>query len=246
MKIKTLFLATIIIFGFISECFGCSEYIHYWRPIKEIRENICSAEGLRLFLDDLTLNKIKLPTDEKVYISISHDSSISEDFKENISKSVSLLNNKNISMSAGRSLFSTQDSPATTIWLDFVKPEKVTYFWRDENKPPLAMFRYGELETSQIRVMAISSANNVIFIDEIPFMHLLESDFMLPSWMSVGGVWMRRVSLKVLEMKQRHEWTIMVPSDPESVNAVPTDIKRFYYDTEANSNVKIISNLLQK
>jgi hypothetical protein len=242
MKLKALFIAALVISIFTSECFGCTEYIHFWSPVKETRENLCSAEGLRLFLEDLTLNKVKLSSDEKAYISISPDSTINEAFKENISKSVNLLNNKNITMLSEGSPFSQQDSPRTTIWLDFVKPEKLTYFWRDENKPPLAMLRYGELETAQIRVMAISSTNSVIFIDEIPFMHLLETDFMLPSWMSVGGVWMRRVSLKVLDMKQRHEWTIMVPSDPESVNAVPTDIKRFYYDTEANSNVKIISN----
>lgn len=224
-----------------AQLWACSEYVHLWRPVSEERSELCSAEGLAFFIEQLVADK--LAGQEKIWrIGLNPDAAVTASFSFELQRAVGLLDQSCFKWTGDDSMFSSDQSADATIWLDFVKPERLVYIWRDENRPPFAMFRTGELDTARIRVLAMSSERKVLLIDELPHMFLLESDFMLPSWTANGGAWFRRLSLKTARMPQRYEWTLALPADMEDVNQTPADIRRFYYGATADDNTRIISN----
>ena len=234
-KINVLLSLLILISSAVS---ACSEYVHLWKPISEVRSLAFAPGGIALFVTGCLGNIIDNEPEWKV--AINPESQMNQELAEQIRSSVKLLD-KRFSWSDAGSPFDSKQSKAT-IWLDFVNPQRLTYLWNDQNRPPFAMFRTGEIDTARVRVVAVSSAGKVLLIDEFPYMFLLESDFMLPNWISSGGVWFRRVSLQTAQMSQRHEWTLAVPSDLEDYNQTPADIKRFYFGGIPNNNIQIYSN----
>ncbi|HNX74562.1 MAG TPA: hypothetical protein PLM07_19880 [Candidatus Rifleibacterium sp.] len=219
----------------------CSDYVHLWRPVTETRDELCGADGLASFIKELADQKLP---DQKTpwLVGISPDAVVSASAAAELKSAVGMLDQTRFVWAESDAMFAQSGSATAGIWLDLVKPLRLEYIWRDENKPPFAMFRTGELHTAQIRVLAMSAERKVLLIDEFAYMFLLESDFMLPSWLSAGGVWLRRVSLKTTEMPKRVEWTLSVPSDLEDLNSTPADIKRFFFSDQVETGSKILSN----
>ncbi|MDD2999426.1 MAG: hypothetical protein PHV05_10235, partial [Candidatus Riflebacteria bacterium] len=228
LKIGKILLALLLASLPGNQLLACSEYVHLWRPVSEVKSSICNAEGIAIFLRELVSKKLDQFGD-KWLIGLNPDSVVTASFTSELKRAVTMLDNSRFGWVTDGSPFVDCSSGSATIWLDFVNPEQMLYIWYDENKPPFAMFRTGELNTASIRVMAMSPKRKILLIDELPYMFLLESDFMLPTWASVGGGWFRRLSFKTAQMPQRHEWTLSIPADMEDVNQTPSDIKRFYF-----------------
>ncbi len=236
-----LLLAAVITFCGGDAAVACSEYVHLWRPVNEERSAMCGAEGIADLLRHLVSEKIG--GDQKLWdVGLSPDAQLSASFTAELQRAVEIAGSDTFRWSADGSPFSGNGGSRPSIWLDFVKPERLVYIWRDENRPPFAMFRTGEIDTARIRVLAMSAGRQVLYIDEIQYMFLLESDLMLPTWLANGGAWFRRVSLKTSAMKQRHEWTLSVPSDMEDINTIPPDIRRFYFGDIPDDRARFISN----
>ncbi len=239
-KLNSVWLLALLLFS-SSAGWPCSDYVHLWRPVVEERTSMCGAEGIASFLHELVSDKLPPGSGDHWHVGLSPDSTVSASFSIELKRAVSLLDPEKFSWTDSGSPFDGEQS-AATIWLDFVNPERLVYIWRDENKPPFAMFRTGELDTARVRILAMTADRKILLIDELPYLFLLESDFMLPTWCSAGGAWFRRVSLKTAGMLQRHEWTLSEPADNESVNQTPSDTKRFYFGEASSGNTQIISN----
>lgn len=219
---------------------ACSDYVHLWRPVNEVRSTLCSAEGLSLFINGMVE---RVSTGKATWlVGLSPDANVSASFTCELKRAVGLLDPAKFSWVESDRMFAGGIASQSAIWLDFVDPERMVYLWRDENRPPFAMFRTGEIDTARIRVLVMSADRKVLLIDELAYIFLLESDFMLPAWTTTGGIWFRRVSLKTYAMSQRHEWTLSVPSDQEDINSTPGDIRRFFYSNLPDAGSKIISN----
>ncbi len=228
------------VFAAIVPASACSDYVHLWRPVNEVRSPLCSAEGLSLFIAGLTE---RLPAGGAVWqVGLSPDAKVSASFSIELKRAVSLLDPARFSWVDSDRMFGGGIASQSAIWLDFVDPQRLVYLWRDENRPPFAMFRAGELDTARIRVLVMSADRKVLLIDELAYIFLLESDFMLPAWTTTGGVWFRRVSLKTCAMQQRYEWTLSVPSDMEDINSTPADVRTFFFGNLPDAGSKIISN----
>lgn len=222
-----------------SQLWACSDYVHLWRPVVEEKSTAFAGEGIALFLKNALGEVI---TGEQTWrIGVNPESKITAELTAAIRSSIEFLDSERFIWVDGSSPFA-RDKGEATIWLDFVNPERLVYIWNDQNKPPFAMFRTGEIDTARIRVLAMSAAGKVLLIDELPYMFLLESDFMLPNWVSSGGVWFRRVSFKTAQMLKRHEWTLSVPADIEDINQTPADVRRFYFGDVPASGTRIFSN----
>jgi hypothetical protein len=143
--------------------------------------------------------------------------------------SVSLLDQNKFVWNDNLSPFDEKSGNIAAIWLDFVDPSHTTYWWKDENKPPVAMFRIGEMDTAVVRVMARNSAGKIVFIEELKHLFLLESDFMLPGWIGVASGWARRLSLQLGFDSKRVEYTFAEPPDQEEINQIPANVTRFYF-----------------
>lgn len=241
-----LWSVLILLTAAIALCNGraavaCTDYVHLWRPVAEERSAICGAEGIAHFLRQLVDEKIR---SEKTLwdVGLSPDTKITASFTAELQRAVEIAGSDTFRWVTDGSPFIGNGAARPSIWLDFVKPERLVYIWRDENRPPFAMFRTGELDTAQVRVLVMSADRQVLFIDELSYMFLLESDVMLPTWLTNGGVWFRRVSLKTCEMSQRYEWTLSVPSDMEDINTTPSDTRRFYFSDVPDERARFISN----
>ncbi|HNW12802.1 MAG TPA: hypothetical protein PKI71_15665 [Candidatus Rifleibacterium sp.] len=235
-----LLLAAAIICGGRAAV-ACSDYVHLWRPVTEERSAMCGAEGVAHLLRQPVSEKIS--GDKMLWdVGLSPDTQINASFVAELQRAVEIAGSDTFRWTADGSPFAGNGESRPSIWLDFVKPERLVYIWRDENRPPFAMFRTGELDTAQIRVLVMSAERQVLYIDEVQYMFLLESDIMLPTWLANGGAWFRRVSLKTFDTAQRHEWTLSVPSDMEDVNTTPSDIRRFYFGDVPDDRARFISN----
>jgi len=218
---------------------ACSDYVHLWRPVAETRSQAFAPEGIALFVDHVIAS---LHTKRKSFrLSVNPASEINEDLRDAIKQSAAMIKNSQVCWFEEGSPFDSKTASAT-IWLDFVNPDRMVYLWSDQNKPPFAMFRTGELDNARVRVLIKDEDSKVELIDEYPFMFLLESDFMLPGWLSSGGVWFRRLSFKTAQMTHRHEWTMSVPSDIEDINQTPSDIRRFFFGEVPSDSIHIYSN----
>ncbi len=235
-----MLLAAAVFCGSVAAV-ACSDYVHLWRPVAEERSAMCCAEGIAHLLQQVVCEKIR---GEKMLwdVGLSPDAQISASFTAELKRAVELAGSDTFRWTADGSPFAGNGGSRPSIWLDFVKPERLVYIWRDENRPPFAMFRTGELDTAQVRILVMSAERQVLYIDEIQYVFLLESDLMLPTWLANGGVWFRRVSLKTFDMPQRHEWTLSVPSDMEDINTIPSDTRRFYYGDVPDDRARFISN----
>lgn len=200
-----------------------------WKPIKEEKTKILSSESLNLFLEDIIVNKLNVQN-KIVNVSISPDSELINEQKQNLKLAVEALHKKNITYNNVYEPIDNESS-SVIIWLDIIFPEKVTYWWKDSNQPVLAIMRLGELETAQIRILAIEN-QHVLLIDEIPFKHLLEHDLMFPSWMSIGGIYLHRVATQVLDRKELHDYSVSVLSTFDEPQMVPEGVKRFFWSTD--------------
>ncbi len=236
-----LLLTAAIVFGGSGAAVACSDYVHLWRPVAEERSALCGAEGIANLLRQLVCEKVR---GEKMLwdVGLSPDAEITASFTAELQRAVELAGSDTFRWTADGSPFAGNGGSRPSIWLDFVKPERLVYIWRDENRPPFAMFRTGELDTAQVRILVMSAERQVLYIDEVQYVFLLESDVMLPTWLANGGVWLRRVSLKTCEMPQRYEWTLSVPSDMEDINTTPSDIRRFYFGDLPDDRTRFISN----
>ena len=219
----------------------CSEYVHLWRPVIETRDELCGAAGLAAFIKELV--ERRLPAAKTPWlVGISPEAVVSASAAAELKSAVGMLDQTKFIWAESDAMFASSGSATAGIWLDLVRPLRLEYLWRDENKPPFAMFRTGELHSAQIRVLAMSAERKVLLIDEFAYLFLLESDFMVPTWLSAGGVWLRRVSFKSTEMPKRVEWTLAVPSDIEDLNTIPADIQRFFFSDQVEAGSKILSN----
>lgn len=234
----TILLAMLAIVA-SSQLWACSDYVHLWRPVIEEKSTAFAGEGIALFLKN-ALGDIT-STEPTWRVGVNPESKISAELALAIKNGIELLDPGSFVWVDGSSPFA-RDQGGATIWLDFVNPERLVYVWNDQNKPPFAMFRTGEIDTARVRVLAMSAAGKVLLIDELPYMFLLESDFMLPNWVSSGGMWFRRVSFKTAQMAQRHEWTLSVPTDIEDINQTPADVRRFFFGDVPASGTRIFSN----
>ncbi len=245
-KFLSVWSVCLLLAAAITLCGGraamaCSDYVHLWRPVAETRSAMCGAEGIAHFLRQLVSEKVR--SDKTIWdVGLSPDAQISASFTAELQRAVEIAGTDAFRWVVDGSPFAGNGGARPSIWLDFVKPERLIYIWRDENRPPFAMFRTGELDTAQIRVLVMSAERQVLHIDEIPYMFLLESDLMLPTWLANGGAWFRRISLKTSGMAQRHEWTLSVPSDMEDINTTPSDIRRFYFGEIPDGRARFISN----
>lgn len=237
---------TIIVSVFLSlslhsgRLFACSEYVHLWRPVHETRSSVLCAEGVAVFIERCLGDLAE--KESRWLVAVNPESGISTEFTDEIKRGVALLDQNKFYWADSLSPFEKGGCGSAAIWLDFINPERLVYIWADHNRPPFAMIRTGEIDTAKVRVLAISSAGKILLIDELPHMFLLESDFMLPTWISNGGVWFRRLSFKTAQMTRRHEWTVAVPPDPEEINQTPSDVRCFYYGETPAGNIKIFSN----
>lgn len=245
-KLRSASSACLLLTAAIILCGGaaamaCSEYVHLWRPVAEERSAGCGAEGVAHLLRYLVSERLK---SEKVLwdVGLSPDAEITASFAAELERAVEIAGSDTFRWADEGSPFAGNGQSRPSIWLDFVRPERLVYIWRDENRPPFAMFRTGELDTAQVRVLVMSAERQVLLIDELPYMFLLESDVMLPTWLANGGAWFRRVSLKTFDMTQRYEWTLSVPSDMEDINTTPSDIRRFYFGDLPDDRARLISN----
>lgn len=232
--------ALAIVFASASFLGACSEYTHLWRPILEESNENLSPESIALFVDDLIK---KLPASEaKWFVCINPAAKIPDSLQKSIASGVALLENPRLVWHESLSPFSENSKKQAAIWLDFVEPVHQYYWWRDDNKPPLAMFRSGELDTSIVRVLVRDSNDKIILIEEFKLLFLLESDFMLPGWIGVASAWPRRLSLQPGFKQKRFEWTFSVPPDPETVNQTPSNVERFYFGETPSDQIGINSN----
>lgn len=230
MHLKFLRLALVLLLLHIcsfSAARACSEYVHLWRPVAEARSEALAPEGIAVFLAQLQL---RLPeTQGKWNICVNPVSESADTMSATIASAVAILNSPKLVWHDALSPFSPESRDKAAIWLDIVAPEHQQYFWRDENKPPLAMFRFGEFDTATVRVMVRDSSAKIILIEEFKHVFLLESDVMLPSWFGTGGAWLRRISFQTGFRQKRIEYTFAVPPDQEEINAAPPDVIRFYF-----------------
>lgn len=211
----------------LSMSLACSEYVHLWRPVAETKSEALAPEGIAVFLAQLQL---RLPeTQEKWSVCINPVSEAAAAMSVTIASAVAILNSPKLVWHDALSPFSPDSRDMAAIWLDIVEPEHRQYFWRDENKPPLAMFRFGEFDTATVRVMVRDSSAKIILIEEFKHIFLLESDIMLPAWMDAGGAWLRRISFQTGFRQKRIEYTFAVPPDQEAINAAPPDVIRYYF-----------------
>ena len=242
ITIKQKISFVIAVFFFITaNSKACTEYAHLWKPVNEERSQINSSEAIEYFLRQMIFDKLKIEN-KKIIIGINPSSNISDKHKKSLSDAVKSINQPNIQYNENATPFAEESNDETLMYLDFVNPEKVTYFWRDENHPPVNLFKYGELETSSIRILVISRKDNsVLLIDEIPFKHLLEHDMIIPSWMSIGGVWIRKLAHQMFNQQDNYEWYITPPRGEEDLNTIPNGIKRIYYSNIPDKNVTLIS-----
>ncbi|OGK11164.1 MAG: hypothetical protein A2W80_17160 [Candidatus Riflebacteria bacterium GWC2_50_8] len=235
---KAFWLAVVLCMT-AGQAVACSDYVHLWRPISEDRSQSLAPAGIALFIDHVYA-LLKEP-DKRYQLSVNPASEAGDDLKTAIRESAALVSGARVFWHDIGSPFE-KGTGSATIWLDFVKPERMVYLWVDQNKPPFAIFRCGEVDTARVRVLVQNSEGKVTLIDEFPYLFLLESDFMLPSWLSCGGVWFRRLSFKTAQMSQRHEWTLSVPSDVEDINQTPSDVRRFFFGDLPSDSVQIYSN----
>jgi len=218
---------------------ACSEYVHLWRPVSEDRSQAFAPEGIALFVDHVISS---LSSGRSSFmLSVNPASEINEELRSSIKQSAGMIKNAQICWGVEGSPFDSKIASAA-IWLDFVNPDRMVYIWADQNKPPFAMFRTGEIDNARVRVLVQGEDGKIELIDEYPYMFLLESDFMLPGWLSSGGVWFRRLSFKTAQMTHRHEWTLSVPTDIEDINQTPFDIRRFYFGDVPSDSIHIFSN----
>ncbi|GAB4278198.1 MAG: hypothetical protein Kow0029_21410 [Candidatus Rifleibacteriota bacterium] len=237
---KALIMALVIIMTGASRLIACSEYTHLWQPAFENSSEQITPEGLAVFICNILK---KLPaTEDKWFVCCNPVSLMPESCVKSVASAVAILNESRVEFHSKLSPFEKAEKPFAAIWLDLIDPVHQAYLWRDENKPPLAMFRTGELDTAVIRVMARDSAGKIVLIDEFKHLFLLESDFMLPGWIGVGAAWQRRLSLQTGFSKKRYEWTFSVPPDQETINSTPYDIVRFYFGDVPSNNVDLSSN----
>lgn len=101
------------------------------------------------------------------------------------------------------------------------------------------MLRTGEFDAARARIAVVSDKSEVLYIDEVPVIYLLEVDYLVPSWMSVGGIWLRRISFQGGSMKKRNEYTVSLQSSEEL--PFETDVNRYFYGSEINPNVSILT-----
>lgn len=239
LKIRPLLLAAAVLFMAAGQLAACSEYVHLWRPVSEERSQAFAPEGIALFIDHVISS---LPGGRNSFrLSVNPASEINEELRSSIKQSAGMIKNAQICWGEEGSPFDSKSASAS-IWLDFVNPDRMVYIWADQNKPPFAMFRTGEIDNARVRVLVQGEDGKVELIDEYPYMFLLESDFMLPGWLSGGGVWFRRLSFKTAQMTHRHEWTLSVPTDIEDINQTPSDIRRFYFGDVPSDGIHIFSN----
>lgn len=237
-KNKSAICLAAMLFLAAGQLIACSDYVHLWRPVKEERGYAFAPEGIALFIDHV-VSQLKSSGD--LYkLSVNPASEINDELKSAIRQSAALVKKNRAVWAESSTPFAGEAS--ASIWLDFVKPERMAYLWADQNKPPFAMFRCGEIDTARVRVLVKDSKGKIELIDELPYMFLLENDFMLPGWVSAGGVWFRRLSFKTAQMSHRHEWTMSVPSDIEDVNQTPSDIRRFFFGDLPSDSIHIYSN----
>lgn len=223
----------------VSDLQACSDYVHLWRPVAETRSQSFAPEGIALFVDHIISS---LNSERAAFrLSVNPASETDDELRDAIKQSADMVKNARVCWVEEGSPFDSKTASAT-IWLDFVNPDRMVYLWADQNKPPFAMFRTGELDSARVRVLIQSEDGKVELIDEYPFMFLLESDFMLPGWLSSGGIWFRRLSFKTAQMSHRHEWTMSVPSDIEDINQTPSDIRRFFFGEVPSDSIHIYSN----
>ncbi len=238
---KKIIIAIIISIFIAANSNACTEYAHLWRPVIENRQKFNSPNAINYFLRKIIFDQLKIEN-KSINISINPSSNLTDEHKQNLIEAVKLIDQSNIKYSESNTPFSEKIDSEILIYLDFVNPEKVTYFWRDENLPPINILKYGELETSSIRILVISSKDNsILLIDEIPFKHLLENDFIIPSWMSIGGVWIRKIAHQMFDQKDNYEWYITPPRGEEDLNTIPSGVKRIYYSDIPDKNVTLIS-----
>ncbi len=238
MKRSALLLAVMMVLA-ASPLQACSDYVHLWRPVREERSQAFAPEGIALFIEHV-VSQFK-QSGQAFKLSVNPASEISEELKSSIKDSAASVTGAHLVWSETGSPFDGGPASAS-IWLDFVQPERMVYLWEDQNKPPFAMFRCGEIDTARVRVLVQNAQGKIELIDEFPYMFLLESDFMLPGWLSAGGVWFRRLSFKTAQMSHRYEWTMSVPSDIEDINQTPSDIRRFFYGDIPADSIHFYSN----
>ncbi|MFZ5949249.1 MAG: hypothetical protein ACOYXC_00975 [Candidatus Rifleibacteriota bacterium] len=227
--IRKIMLALIVFsagFSF-SGAEACSEYVHLWRPIKEEKSVGLSPEGIAIFLR--RLEKLLPPHEKNWFICLNPASERLNELSSPLASAVALLENEKLVWHHELSPFSGEAEKIAAVWLDFVEPIQQKYWWYDDNKPPLPMFRNGEMESSVVRVMVRDSTGKIVLIEEFKHLFLLESDFMLPAWIGNGGAWLRRLSYQVDPREKRVEYTFSIPPDQETINATPPDIERFYF-----------------
>lgn len=225
-KIALIYL--IFLFLPAGEALACAEYVHVWKPIAETRHSQLSAQIIADFLRQL---KLSLPENESVWkVCINPLSDMPAGFDSLVASAVLVVDDASFVWADKLSPFSDKSRNVAAIWLDFIDPLRQTYLWSDENKPPLPMFRIGEMETTVVRVMVRDNQGKIVLIKEFKLLFLLESDLMLPSWMSCGGAWFRRLSFQKGFEQKRIECTVSVPPDQETLNSTPENVIRFYCD----------------
>lgn len=237
---KKLAQALAILFVSASFVAACSDYVHLWRPVSEKKSVELSSEGIALLLARI-INV--LPANEaKWQICVNPASQMVAELKASIALAVESMEPSRVEWGNDLSPFDGNSSDKAAIWLDFVDPVHQYYWWQDENKPPLAMFRSGELDTAVVRVMARDSAGKIVLIEEFKHLFQLESDFMLPGWIGVASAWPRRLSLQTGFANKRHEWTFSVPPDLETINQIPSDVVKFYFGESSSDQILINSD----
>jgi hypothetical protein len=228
------FIGLIFILSGVSQgpALACTEYVHIWKPVSEKMSNKISSHGIALLLKKILK---QLPRNEKQWcVCVNPVSKMPEAVSAALASSVLMLENRRLINGENISPFNAGSQGIAALWLDFVSPERIIYCWQDTNKPPMAMFRTGEMDTAVVRVMARNSKGKIVLIEEFKHLFLLESDFMLPGWIGVASGWMRRLSYQIDFAENRVEYTFSIPPDQEAINATPENISRFYIETADN------------
>ena len=197
---------------------ACTSYTHSWEPVYETKSIYIDPSDLLEFLK----NKIS-PFDKKDYkwiIAVSPTSSMSNEFKSYLASSLLKLTNKQkYQWKNDLSPIANNKSKKNTyyLWIDIINATHLNFFWKDMNGPPLSMFRMGEFDMASIRILIQSDKKEILLIDEFPYQSTLENDIMLPTWATIGGIWLRRVSRKTNLMPKRKEWTVSEPPNPDDI-----------------------------